>query len=309
MTPGTIIAFLRYMQDFTAPSAPWRACRTSSTARWPPWRASSSCSTPAHRRRCPDATDLPPIEGRVELRNVTFRYKTGDDVLRDVSVTAAPAGGGARGTQRRRQDHARQPGRPLLRPTEGAVLIDGYDVRTVRQASLRRQIGMVVQETFLFNVSVRENILYARPDASEEELIEAARGAFAHDFILKLPKGYDTVIGERGARLSGGERQRIAIARAFLANPRILILDEATSMVDTEAEQVIQQALGALMRGRTTFIIAHRLSTVRDADKILVIDDGRIAESGDHATLMALQGRYHAMISRQLRSAADRVEL
>ena len=311
MTPGTIIAFLRYMQDFYHPiGALARVQNVVNRSLAAVARIFELLDTRPTVADAPDATDLPPIEGRVELRNVTFRYKTGDDVLRDVSVTAAPGevvalvGHSGAGKTTLVNLVAR-----FYDPTEGAVLIDGYDVRTVRQASLRRQIGMVVQETFLFNVSVRENILYARPDASEEELIEAARGAFAHDFILKLPKGYDTVIGERGARLSGGERQRIAIARAFLANPRILILDEATSMVDTEAEQVIQQALGALMRGRTTFIIAHRLSTVRDADKILVIDDGRIAESGDHATLMALQGRYHAMISRQLRSAADRVEL
>ena len=184
-------------------------------------------------------------------------------------------------------------------PAAGVIRIDGVDIRQVTQRSLRRQIGTVIQETFLFNTTVRENILYARPDASEEALIAAARGAHAHAFIEKLPNGYETVIGERGVRLSGGERQRIAIARAFLADPRILILDEATSMVDTEAELVIQQALRGLMQGRTTFIIAHRLSTIRQASQILVIENGRIIERGNHDQLMRRDGRYRAMISRQ----------
>ena len=311
MTPGTIIAFLRYMQDFYHPiGALARVQNVVNRSLAAVARLFELLDTRPSVADAPGAADLPPIEGRVELRGVAFRYGTGGDVLRDISVTAAPGevvalvGHSGAGKTTLVNLIAR-----FYDPTEGAVLIDGRDVRTVRQASLRRQIGTVIQETFLFNTSVRENILYARPEAGEAELIEAARGAFAHDFIQKLPKGYDTVIGERGVRLSGGERQRLAIARAFLANPRILILDEATSMVDTEAEQVIQQALGALMRGRTTFIIAHRLSTVRDADKILVVDGGRLAEAGDHATLMARQGRYYAMVSHQTRLSANEVRL
>ncbi|NLF86623.1 MAG: ABC transporter ATP-binding protein [Lentisphaerae bacterium] len=311
MTPGTIIAFLRYMQDFYHPiGALARVQNVVNRSLAAVARIFELLDTRPSVADAPGAADLPPIEGRVELRGVAFHYGTGGDVLRDISVTAAPGevvalvGHSGAGKTTLVNLIAR-----FYDPTEGAVLIDGRDVRTVRQASLRRQIGTVIQETFLFNTSVRENILYARPEAGEAELIEAARGAFAHDFIQKLPKGYDTVIGERGVRLSGGERQRLAIARAFLANPRILILDEATSMVDTEAEQVIQQALGALMRGRTTFIIAHRLSTVRGADKILVIDGGRIAEAGDHATLMDRHGRYYAMVSHQTRLSANEVRL
>ena len=158
---------------------------------------------------------------------------------------------------------------------------------------------MVLQETFLFNTTVRENIHYARPDATEDEIISAAQSAYAHGFIEKLPDGYDTVIGERGVRLSGGEKQRISIARAFLADPRMLILDEATSMVDTEAEQAIQLALDKLMKGRTVFIIAHRLSTVRGADRIVVIDAGEVIEHADHEGLMKKNGLYKEMVTRQ----------
>ena len=158
---------------------------------------------------------------------------------------------------------------------------------------------MVLQETYLFNASIKENISYARPEATDEEIIEAAKAAHAHDFIAEFEDGYDTLIGERGVRLSGGEKQRVAIARAFLADPRILILDEATSMVDTEAEQIIQVALADLMKGRTVFIIAHRLSTVRNADKILVIEKGEIVEQDHHDGLMAKNGLYKEMVTRQ----------
>ena len=158
---------------------------------------------------------------------------------------------------------------------------------------------MVLQETLLFNDTVRENIRYARPEASDEEVVAAATAAYAHDFIQRLPDGYDTVIGERGVRLSGGQKQRLSIARAILINPRILILDEATSLVDTEAEQTIQKALDELMKARTTFVIAHRLSTVRHADKIVVIDEGQIAEQDRHEALMARRGLYAEMVQRQ----------
>ena len=161
-------------------------------------------------------------------------------------------------------------------------------------------MAMVLQETFLFNTTVKENIHYAKPDASDAEIETAARSAHAHDFISQLPDGYDTVIGERGVRLSGGEKQRISIARAFLADPRVLILDEATSMIDTEAEQVIQAALDTLMEGRTVFIIAHRLSTVRNADRIVVIDAGEIVEHANHDELMKKNGLYREMVSRQI---------
>ena len=184
--------------------------------------------------------------------------------------------------------------------TAGSVLVDGLDVREMNLATLRRQIGIVLQTSLLFSVSVKENIAYGRPDADMDEIMEAAEAAQAHEFILELPQGYDTVVGERGITLSGGQRQRIAIARALLMNPHILILDDSTSSVDTQTERLIQKALNRLMEGRTTFIIAHRLSTVRRADLILVMDQGRIAEQGTHTELLALNGLYREIYDLQL---------
>jgi len=181
------------------------------------------------------------------------------------------------------------------------VLVDGVDVRQVELPSLRRQIGIVLQTSLLFSVSIRENIAYGKPDASLEEIVAAAQVAQAHDFISELPQGYDTVVGERGVTLSGGQRQRVAIARALLMQPRILILDDSTSSVDTETERLIQQALENLMQGRTTFVIAHRLSTVRRADLILVMQDGQIVERGAHNELIQAGGLYRQIYDLQLR--------
>ncbi|NLF22920.1 MAG: ABC transporter ATP-binding protein [Lentisphaerae bacterium] len=307
MSTGTIIAFLRYMQDFYRPvGALARVQNVINRSLAAVARIFELLDTQPTVRDAPGAAELPAIRGRVEIAGVAFGYATGEAVLRDISVTAEPGevvalvGNSGAGKTTLVNLIAR-----FHDPAAGAIYIDGIDIRQVTQRSLRRQIGTVLQETFLFNTTVRENILYARPDASEEALIAAARGAHAHAFIEKLPDGYETVIGERGVRLSGGERQRIAIARAFLADPRILILDEATSMVDTEAELVIQQALRELMQGRTTFIIAHRLSTIRQASQILVIEDGRIIERGSHDQLMRRDGRYRAMISRQFQQVPE----
>ncbi len=184
-------------------------------------------------------------------------------------------------------------------PVSGRVTVEGHDVRKVKLVSLRRQIAVVLQDTFLFNGTVRDNVIYGKPDASEDEMIAAAKAAYAHEFIQNLPQGYETEIGERGVKLSGGQKQRLALARAILTDPRILILDEATSSVDAEAEYLIQQALKKVLEGRTALVIAHRLSTIRHADKIIALEDGRIVEVGDHRELLARGGLYSQMYRRQ----------
>jgi ABC-type multidrug transport system fused ATPase/permease subunit len=254
----------------------------------------------------PDAIVLEDVKGQVDLEHVTFRYQTGDIVLKDITVHADPGetialvGRSGAGKTSLVNLIPR-----FYDPLEGRVLVDGADVKDVTQESLRRQIAMVLQETFLFNGSVKENVSYGKLDASDEEIEAACVAAYADEFIQSLPEKYDTQIGERGVKLSGGQKQRIAIARALLADPRILILDEATSLVDTEAEQMIQKALENLMKSRTTFVIAHRLSTVRKASKIVVIDEGAVVEEADHDTLMQRQGLYAEMYERQFRIAED----
>ena len=241
----------------------------------------------------PGAKDLPPVRGEVVFDDVTFAYEEGNDALSQVSFSVAPGqmiafvGPSGAGKSTIANLIPR-----FYEVSSGAIRIDGYDVRDVTMESLRGQIGIVPQETMLFSATVRENIRYGRLDATEEEILQAAKDANAHEFIMALPEGYETKIGERGLNLSGGQRQRIAIARAILKDPRILILDEATSALDTESEKVVQAALDRLMIGRTSFVIAHRLSTVFNADQIYVIEGGRIHEHGTHEALLAAGGLY-----------------
>ena len=241
----------------------------------------------------PGAKPLPKIEGHVTLKNVTFEYKKGQAALQNVSLEAksgqmiafvGPSGAG-------KSTIANLIPR-FYDVTQGAIYIDEHDIRDVTVDSLREQIGIVPQETLLFSTSVMENIRYGRLDATDEEVIAAAKAANADAFIKELPEGYATQIGERGLNLSGGQRQRMAIARAILKNPRILILDEATSALDTESEKIVQAALDELMVGRTSFVIAHRLSTIFEADQIYVIDAGHVAEHGTHEELLAQGGLY-----------------
>lgn len=251
----------------------------------------------------PNALRLRPLQGRVTFERVSFRYPgEPHPALQDIHLDIAPntvvALVGPTGSGKSTLVHLIP---RFYDPTAGRVLIDGHDLRTLHLPTLRRQIGIVLQTSLLFSTTIRENIAYGRPDASEEEIIAAAKAAQAHEFILRLPQGYDTEVGERGVTLSGGQRQRIAIARALLMDPRILILDDATSSVDTETEHLIQQALFRLMEGRTTFIIAQRLATVRHADLILVLEQGRIVQQGTHETLLAQPGPYREMYALQLR--------
>jgi ATP-binding cassette subfamily B protein len=260
----------------------------------------------------PAAVPLPPLRGEVRFEDVWFAFPDAPEryVLKGLNLvveagrTVAILGGTGSGKSSlinlipRFYDVAR-----------GAVRVDGYDVRQVQLASLRRQIGIVPQETFLFSATVRENIAFGRPDATQEEVEAAARLAQAHDFIMALPKGYDTRVGERGIGLSGGQKQRIALARALLMNPAILILDEATSSVDTETEHEIQTALAPVMAARTSIVIAQRLSTVKMADKVVVLKDGRVAEEGTHAELLAKGGEYARIYQWQFREQEELLEV
>ena len=260
-------------------------------------------------REKPDARELRPLSDAIELRHVSFGYGGGERrVLHDINLNI-PAGrmvalvgesGGGKSTITKLIPRFHD-------PTSGAVIWDGTDLRDANLLSLRRNIAIVTQETILFNDTVRYNISYGRPGATEEEIERAARVAYAHDFIKELPEGYDSVVGERGIFLSGGQRQRLAIARAILADASVLVLDEATSALDAESERLVQKALANLTRGRTTLVIAHRLSTVRRADQIVVVERGRIVETGTHAELLARGGAYRRLYELQFAEEEEEV--
>ncbi len=253
----------------------------------------------------PDAPVLPRVEGRIAFEQVTFGYQQGMPVLHSIDLDVAagevvalvgPSGAG--------KSSLIQLIPRFYDPESGSLRVDGRDLREVQIRSLRSQIGIVAQETLLFSGTARDNLLYGRPDATEAQMLAAARAAHAHDFLSEFPEGYDTILGERGARLSGGQRQRLAIARAFLCDPRILILDEATSALDSESELLIQEALTRLMKNRTCIVIAHRLSTILHSDRIVAMDAGRIAEIGPHETLLAADGLYRRLYEAQFGTAA-----
>jgi len=246
------------------------------------------------------ANKLGEIRGRVEFDNVSFSYETDKPVLHDVSFIAEP------GTVTALVGSSGSGKSTIIglvtafhNPNHGTVWVDGKDLSTVDIGSYRTQLGVVLQESFLFDGTIGENVEFARPGATKEEVMEACRIANVNEFVERFPDKYETIVGERGVKLSGGQRQRVSIARAILADPRILILDEATSSLDSESEALIQEGLGFLMRGRTTFVIAHRLSTIRRADQILVIEGGKVAERGNHAALFASKGRYFDLYTRQ----------
>ena len=302
LSVGTLVAFLAYAASFYDPinrltevdNIFQRAIAAGA-------RVFELLDTKPQIEDAPDAITPAAMKGAVMFDHVSFGYTSGGDVLHDISFSIAPGemvalvGPSGAGKTSIANLLCR-----FYDPAQGTVLVDGHDLRTVKLSWLRTSMATVLQDTFLFNTTIRDNLLYAKPDATEAELIAAAKVAYAHDFVMELPKGYDTAIGERGTRLSGGQKQRLALARAVLADPRILILDEATSSVDAEAEYLIQQALEEVLKGRTALVIAHRLSTIRQADKIIALDDGNIREVGSHDDLIDAGGLYSQLYRRQL---------
>jgi ATP-binding cassette subfamily B multidrug efflux pump len=298
---GVVVSFMQYVQNFFRPiqmvTQLWTTAQSALAAAE---RVFELLDIEPEIQDAPDATELPKLKGQVRFENVTFSYDSNQPVLQDVNLVVNPGQSiaivGPTGAGKSTLVSL------LMRfydVTSGKITLDGYDVRSVTQRSLRSQIGMVLQEPFLFSGSVQENIRYGRLDATPEEVEAAAKAANAHDFITRLPEGYATQVGERGSMLSQGQRQLISIARAILADPRILILDEATASVDTRTEVLIQKALSNLLKGRTSFVVAHRLSTVRNADLVVVIDESWLVERGTHTELLDKGGLYADLYRRQ----------
>ena len=302
VSPGELFAFVLFAGILIGPfSSAARVFAQIREAQGATARVFEILDTQSDIRDNPHAVALPPVSGTIAVEHINFFYDSRQPVLTDVSFEAKPGEmvaivgpTGAGKTTVMNLLHR------FYDPTEGRITVDGIDLRQVTLDSWYRQIALVPQETILFGGTILDNIRYGNHDATEAAVKEASRAAHAHDFILSFPDQYQTVVGEKGVNLSGGQRQRIAIARAVLKNPRILLLDEATSALDTESERLVQEALERLMKGRTTFVIAHRLTTVQGADRILVLDKGHLVETGTHNELMARQGLYHYLYSMRL---------
>ena len=304
ITAGSLVAFLTYAVNISNPIKRLsRVIGNIQKALAAAQRVFDVLDLPEDIKNAPDAKALPPVKGDVRFKDVCFAYNESEEVLSHVSFEVKPGemiafvgpSGAGKSTVASLLPR-------FYDATNGSITIDGQDIRKVTLDSLREQVGIVPQETVLFNGSVYDNILYGRLDATREEVEAAAKAANAHDFIMQLPNGYETMLGDRGMNISGGQRQRISIARAILKNPQILILDEATSALDTESERVVQEALDRLMVGRTSFVIAHRLSTIKNADKIMVLEKGQLIEQGNHDELMAMDGLYAHLYKIQYRS-------
>ncbi len=305
LTLGTLVAFLAYITAFYEPiNRLTEVDNVFQETIAAGERIFDLLDQTAEIQDAPDAVELPAFQGEVRFEDVHFRYGTGDEVLRDVTFHMAPGemvalvGPSGAGKTSIANLLCR-----FYDPIDGGITVDGHDLKTLKLHTLRSQVAVVLQDTFLFNTTIRDNLLFGKPDATEQELVAASKAAHAHEFVQALPSGYETTIGERGVKLSGGQKQRLALARAILADPRILILDEATSSVDAEAEYLIQQALEAVLENRTALVIAHRLSTIRNADKIIALEEGRIVEIGDHRELLERGGLYSQLYQRQLELA------